>query len=287
MTVQRILAVVVVYCQHWANVASANYLISQLNADDSAPEFKIDRLIVYDNSPTPLALPILSHSRIDYKHNADNGGTRSAYEYALAAALRSGHEWILLLDQDTYLPDNFCSSLIHSRGMCNISQADVLLPQVEDRGRYISPSRINAVGSIVPLTMEVLNGEAGCNGITGIASGSLIRTLAFCQVPTFPPELWLDFVDHWLFHQLNLLGSKFLFIDVTLQHELSILSMSKVSRQRLFGILNGERIFAGSLGTTVKLIYPIRLVLRFVRLTVACPSAAKDFLAWFWLKLIQ
>ena len=285
--VQRALVVVVVYCQQWSDVAAAKYLVEQLDAVQPASMFGIDRLIVYDNSPTSIAKPTYSHPLIHYKHNSENGGTRCAYEYALEEALRTGQEWILLLDQDTSLPDNFISSLIHSRGIYDINQVDVLLPRVEDQGRRISPTRINAFGSIVPLTDDVLNAEAGCSSITGIASGSLIRTLAFSQVPKIPSELWLDFVDHWLFHQLNLRGAKFSFVDVTLQHGLSILNMSNVSRQRLFSILDGERIFLASLGKIAKLIFPLRLLLRFVRLTFTCPAAAKDIVAWFGLRFLR
>jgi hypothetical protein len=292
--VQRVLAVVVVYRRQWEQVVSAKYLLDQLEIKSHSAlgtlQFELDRLIIYDNSPLPMAMPLCDHVHISYKHNPENGGTRSAYDYTLAEAIIAGQEWILLLDQDTSLPDDYLASACNSLGINsaqNIQDIDVLLPRVVDQGRNISPARITLLGSIVPLTNNVLATAQGRFNLTGVASGSLIRTSALGQIPKLPSELWLDYVDHWIFHQLNKNGARVAFVDATLQHELSIMSMSHVSEQRLHSILNGELIFTRSLALPARLIYPIRFIARLVRMSFTCRPAAKNMAAWFLLRFAK
>lgn len=290
-TTQRLLAVVVVYCKSWNEVACASYLLEQFENPRLSKGcdiiFQIERLIVYDNSPNPMAMPLHFDERIDYKHNPGNGGTRCAYDFALAEAVKRGYEWVLLLDDDTHLPFNFLSVVSNSCNLELLNELDVFLPRVDISNKQISPSYISNFGSIVQVahTLRTSN-KLPIKGITGIASGSIIRTSALVEIPQLPSMLWLDFVDHWIFHQLNLRMAKYLIIDITLQHKLSILNMSEVSRERLFSILDGESVFIGSLGYLAKAIYPFRLLLRFIRFVITCPPAARNMAKWFWLRFL-
>jgi GT2 family glycosyltransferase len=283
MTDQRVLAVIVVYGRKWEEVVAANYLIAQLDTHPSRSRFLIDKLIIYDNSPVSMAMPARNHSQVHYLHDRQNGGTRSAYDFALAQALDGGQEWILLLDQDTVLPEDYLDSVSDSVAARRVDEIDVLLPWVADQDRAISPARITRLGSIAPLKKNRYRSDGSeCVNLTGIASGSIIRTSALRSIPTLPPQLWLDYVDHWIFHQLNLAGAKMVVVDATLQHALSIMNISDVSSQRLHSILDGERLFSRSLGLTAAFIYPLRIALRLVRLSLTNRAAAKNLRHWLW-----
>ena len=291
LTTQRLVIVVVVYRRSWRDVTSGKYLIEQLNnrfnsKSDEKP-FQIEKLIVYDNSPTQMAMPSYIDKRIDYKHNPDNGGTRAAYDYALSMSLMVGGDWILLLDQDTFLPDNFLISVKKSITANILNEVDVFFPWITDGGHFISPSYISLSGSIAPYNKKTSMHSFLIKGITGIASGSIIRTSALTSLPPLPSELWLDFVDHWIFNQLKLNGKKYFVLDVTLQHELSIMNMAAVSSQRQFSLLDGERIFVASLGGTARFVYPFRLLLRLVRLVMVSPQTAMNMVNWLWLRLVR
>jgi hypothetical protein len=290
--IQRLLVIVVVYRRCWNEVASANYLIEQLEKFNQSQEndlgFRIDKLIIYDNSPSAMLQPPKLDDRIDYKHNPENGGTRAAYDYALTQAIGAKQEWIFLLDQDTSLPDNFLVALNTSFSGHHLVGIDVLLPRVTDHGLEISPSYISRLGSIVQAANNSqYSHQFPLKGLTGIASGALIRTSSLNKISKLPPNLWLDFVDHWIFQQLNLNGAKYLILDITLQHQLSIMNMSEVSRQRMLSLLDGEFVFVGSLGKLAKITYPFRLLFRFLRFAIACPSAAKNMTYWLWLRVTR
>ncbi|MES3023180.1 MAG: glycosyltransferase [Pseudomonadota bacterium] len=286
-SVQKVLAVIVVYNCHWDAVVAAGYLLRQLERATPQAPLQLDRLVIYDNSPLPMAAPAAPHARIDYRHDPGNGGTRGAYDYALQQAGAGGQAWLLLLDQDTLLPDNYLQKASEACAAHPGRQVDLLFPRVEDAGRCISPGYVTRLGSVAPVAKGALPGDTARRGLTGIASGSMVRAAAWRKIAPLPPQLWLDYVDHWIFHQMNLGGASGALVDATLQHKLSILNMAEVSRQRLDSILDGERLFMRSLGLPARLAYPVRLLLRLARLRASCPPAASNMLAWLSLRFAR
>ena len=64
-------------------------------------------LLIYDNSPVSQTSDCLNIFSTIYKTNIKNGGVSAAYNYAYEIAKKHNYEWILLLDQDTELNENY------------------------------------------------------------------------------------------------------------------------------------------------------------------------------------
>lgn len=288
--VQTCLVVIVIYNKGWAEIPSSKFLINELkkNKNNKKNIFSLEKILIYDNSISTIgSFPDLSGS-IQYVNNFNNGGTRDAYIFALEEANKCGYDWLLLLDQDTDLPENFFFKteeyfLRHSNEL-----AQVILPQIYDGSHMVSPSRISLFGSFRgDSCLQPEQMFAAKKGITGIASGSLIAVSAFNRLPIIPQALWLDFVDHWIFLGLNKLGLSFYISGALLRHKLSIIDMPNVGKKRLFSILDGERLFIGGLGFVPRLLYPFRITYRYLKFSFFYPNIAKYMRAWICERFIR
>ena len=64
-------------------------------------------LVIYDNSARPQKINGLNSFPTRYQSNVENGGVSAAYNYAYEVAKKHNYKWILLLDQDTELNENY------------------------------------------------------------------------------------------------------------------------------------------------------------------------------------
>lgn len=272
----RLMAVVVVYQRPLATVRAWPFLQTLLSGSKETG-FDLQQLLIYDNSPQPPAALEPSTPRCMQVHDASNGGTAAAYTRACAVASDIGIDWLLLLDQDTALPETFLAdaalALANSQG-----QAVALVPWVVQGARVISPSRVTARGGIVSLQPD--GGPIDTTGLTAIASGSLLHVPTLASILPFPEGLWLDYVDHWLYLQLQRRGCPVAVFDARLQHELSVFTPRTLSARRLRSILDGEAAFTALLGPQARRAYPFRLAARTLRYAAIRPDLAWQMLAW-------
>ena len=86
------------------------------------------KLIIYDNSPEPQRESLEFPFKHEYVHNPANEGVSAAYNYALQVAKRKDYDWLLLLDQDTDLPEDYISKLsnIISDPICDNNVAAIV-----------------------------------------------------------------------------------------------------------------------------------------------------------------
>ena len=105
----QIVAVVVLYKRKPERSETINSLATVFKRN---PELlRSIRVLIWDNSPTaidPLYLPFAC----DYKHAGRNVGTSGAYNNAMEFADAQGSPWLLLLDQDTTLSDEFLPRML-------------------------------------------------------------------------------------------------------------------------------------------------------------------------------
>lgn len=288
--IETFLAVIVLYNRKWIDAPSSSFLLEELRkihkSNSGECALSLMSLLIYDNSPTTISNNFNFPEGVEYVNNVLNGGTRSAYKYALDLANREGIQWVLLLDQDTCLPNNFFTKVADSINFCLNEGVEVLLPRAIDGDIEISPSYISVFGSIKKISNTAeLEFSTFKKYICGIASGSIIKVAALNSLPAMPPILWLDYVDHWIFLSLNKLGVKFSIIDVVLEHQLSILNIRCIDKKRIFSILDGEREFISALGSRAKIIYPFRIIFRYIKFKIAHPEVAKFMSEWIWTKL--
>ena len=273
----RVMAVVVVYERGLTRVEAWQTLQRLLHVEGNEAH-ALAHVLIYDNSLLPLAQPKTSIARCSYRHDPGNGGTAAAYAHAADVATELNIDWLLLLDHDTHLParflDDACAALQASKAL----KPAALLPWVCHEGTVVSPARVTRFGSIRPLRRgAAIQPDAR---LTAIASGSLLRVSALRALLPIPAELWLDYVDHWVFGELHAQGATVVVFEQVLRHDLSIASPASLSTRRLSSVLDGEARFHRTLGQPARLIYPVRLLARMLRMLWLSPPLARHTVGW-------
>lgn len=256
-----IVMVIVVYEMKMTNSPTILCLINAFQYCD----FSNVCIIIYDNSCK--SQNNISNIPFDYIyfHNQSNGGLCAAYNYTLKYALENKISWLLLLDQDTsvtteYFKKAFCSAkeLLHN------NEVVCILPRtISNSSDLISPTKVSIWG---------WNKWAGdlvgtCSiQITGINSGTLLRTSFMSSIGGFNADYKLDMLDHWYFFKVFTARKKFYILDVSIFHSLSILNYENISLARHSSILDSEILFMiNNKSKKYIMVYQIRLILRFLR----------------------
>jgi hypothetical protein len=221
--------------------------------------FELHHCLLYDNSPASLidvdALP----AGMSLIEAPGNRGTAGAYAEATAMAEAKGCEWLLLLDQDTELPADYLRRAAEAAEAA--PDAAILVPRVHHGRHLVSPARITAWGSIRPASNPL-----SVPGVpTAISSGILVRTAAIASILPFPKEIWLDYVDHWMFLSFAGRDRTIGLIDVDLSHDLSIRTPSRLSSDRLRNILEAESVLYCRLDARARAWLPVRRLMRAIR----------------------
>lgn len=270
-----VLAVVVVYQRKLEEVRAWRALQAALAAGPPAGghDLRLEHVLLYDNSARAQAGPLQTGKhRISYFHDTQNGGTARAYTLAAQMARDKQIEWLLLLDHDTDLPDDFFVHASSTLAAWTGPPAAMLLPWIHDGALPLSPATVSLFGGIRPLSPG--DSAKAHRSLTGIASGSIVRSSALMQLCPLPPALWLDFVDHWLCAQLRTRGWPLLIFQARLQHDLSINDVARIEPDRLRSILEGEAAFVGGLPWLARSVHPFRLLWRALRYLVQQPALA-------------
>lgn len=264
MAEQGMLAILVLYGRDLADAAPWPLLASWLEGTDGSC---LRHCLIYDNSPVPGKVPALP-ANTRFVSDPSNGGTAAAYHAAARHAAEQRCEWLLLLDQDTVLPPDYLERVQDTAAAT--PDAVALVPQVLHGDDPVSPAIIDASGSVVPCARP----SQAVGITTAISSGVVVRCASMMSM-TFPPEIWLDYVDHWMFLDFNRRGKRVAFIDARLSHDLSVRTPKTLSPFRLRSILAAESAFYRALGGRGLAMLPLRRLLRSLRyLLVGRPALA-------------
>jgi GT2 family glycosyltransferase len=267
MATNKVLAVVVLFNKKFEDVPIASQLIEWLQLTVESNRLNLDYCLIYDNSLTAQSSDLLCNNHcIEIIHDPSNGGTRAAYMKAVERANEKGCEWILLLDHDTLVDERFLleteDSVFANSQNENIS---VILPTIFDGGIQVSPSIITNYGRTFPFSndnkIKLSNAQ-----LTAIASGSLIKTKSFLRLLPIPEVFKLDYLDHWLFRQIQLHGEVLTFSTARINHSLSVLSLSTLSPSRYGKILDAEIAFLQSSSEYSKMLHLLWSILRMIKL---------------------
>lgn len=197
-------------------------------------------LLVYDNSPTEQLNTFDGNGfgRFTYLHDPRNSGLAAAYNFGLEQARQSGTDWLLLLDQDTELQDDYVQSLFAAIESSPQASVCALIPKLMRGGTVLSPQRVGRFNnrSVAPEYTGISSDR-----LTALNSAACLRVRAVEEIGGFPREYWLDFLDHAVFHRLQETGGKVLVFDAVIQHQLSLLNLEhEMSLQRYVGLLAAE-----------------------------------------------
>jgi GT2 family glycosyltransferase len=242
-----VLAVIVLYNRSFKDVPCEHRLKHWLNASEvSSAHFNLAHVLIYDNSPVVQAIDFNGSDHMELLHDPFNGGTRAAYLHALKVAKAKGFPWILFLDHDTDLPHDFF--LDAERALVTTRQGTTVcavVPRVSDGSDAISPSWTTSYGRFYAY-QEPQTALGERSGLTAIASGSIVRTESLVAVLPIPAAFSLDYLDHWLFRELQRQGERITVSAALVDHSLSVQSMKSMNIGRYSAILAAELVFLRS-----------------------------------------
>jgi GT2 family glycosyltransferase len=258
-------AVVVLYRCELSASQSVSSLVHLLNEN---PEFAGRlSLMLYDNSPQAHACNLQANFPIEYIHDASNGGLASAYNTALRRAESDGHEWLLLLDQDTSPTREFLFELLETATALHATaEVAAIVPKLVVHGVIHSP----ATQFIIQMRRQfrrpakpIAQDAVGVlqQPLSAYNSGATIRVSALRSIGGFPPEFWLDYLDHAVFHALYVRGYRIHVMLAKLMHEASYSDPGSVPFWRLHNVLMAQTLYVKRSGNVMdRLLYRIWLL---------------------------
>jgi len=262
---QAVLAVLVLYQVDASGSPALMSFVQALGETGLASQF---RLLIYDNSPSRSFVPDVMPLPSSYIHDPANSGLTGAYNTALRLAEKEGHEWLMLLDQDTVINASYLKELL-LRLVEVASNRDcvALAPRLLTENETISPARVLRWGRLLPI-VNTMSGITPWE-IVALNSGALLRVSAVRALGGFNPEFWLDYLDHWIFNRLHHAGYLVYVMDAELQHKLSVRSMADMPIARYKNILLAEgRFYRCCKPPLENLIYSLRLLARALKMLV-------------------
>jgi len=226
------------------------------------------KLIVYDNSLIKQDVHSLMPFECLYVHNPRNEGLAIAYNYALKEATKKSCDWLLLLDQDSSLPENFLCNLSHV--LANHGQKNSLaavVPKMRYKKTIFSPTKV-FFGGIVRAIDQRYTGICTFKNIFAIGSGCVVNVSFLQKIGAFNEAFPMDCLDRWLFLTINKMGGKVYVTDSIIDHEVSVMNFDKLMNENRYkSILKYETLFIKSFTTKIEnYIFYLRLIKRTVYL---------------------
>ena len=227
------------------------------------------KILIYNNSPeieTPQ-----SNDYVIYTPT-ENLMLAGAYNYALQKAIENKAQWLLLLDQDTELNQDYFERLNAFLNKTDVSSVyDVVVPTLSIGDKHLSPiAYYKSTGPFIShLNKPLRNNEDVVKYVTNegknyaaFNSASLLSIEILQRINGFDENYPLDMLDHKYYHLLNKLGAKIYILDAHLKHTLSLLEKENtMSVTRYQGYIDKCFIFAKALGFTAVLVQKLRMLI--------------------------
>jgi len=201
------------------------------------------RVLLWDNSPVPaseVSLPF----RFELRHGGHNVGTSGAYNHAMELAESLSCPWLLLLDQDTQVSEEFLQGMIrYGEQFEQVAEVATVVPFIFSHGALVSPRRMLRFNRMqqIPVTFCGLCKDKAY----AVNSATLLRVAALKEVGGYSDEFWLDLSDVYVFQALHREG-KHMYVACDLRVEHSIASMDfdkEMSPERYRNFLAAESAY--------------------------------------------
>lgn len=214
-------------------------------------------LVIYNNdSNQTITYP--KHLVVNSKENVKLPG---AYNFALQRAIESGKEWILLLDQDTEIPEDYFPGLDKLFATDASGNLAAVVPVLVSGDKVVSPKLITP-----NMRFERDLEQTGYTDkrLNAFNSMSLFRVEFIKSIGGFNTDYPLDYHDHWCYHQLYKHKKLVYILDVKANHDSSFVQLEdNISMDRYKEFLATEnRFIRNEIGMPVFLFYKIKLILR-------------------------
>ncbi len=182
----------------------------------TSPSKHSKSIFLYDNSLSAQELPS-GNDMIYYHHNPLNAGVSAAYNEGFRKAKQLNKKWLLLLDQDTELPENALKN--YGYNLSIHPNKGVFAPVIMDGDQLISPFKLRWGKGI-----KIKSRQPGVHSfrhLCVINSGLLISCNVFESAGGYDERFPLDFSDLIFIERLSAITPEFILADITLRHSLS------------------------------------------------------------------
>jgi GT2 family glycosyltransferase len=191
----------------------------------------------------------------------ENKKLEGAYNFALGKATQSGRDWILLLDQDTVIPENYFNELEQLFSEHIQPDLAAIVPKLVSNNKIISPVRVS---SLMRFESEINIIGYTKKRINALNSLSLFNVQFINSIGGFSKDYPFDMHDHWCYNQIYKHQKSVFIMNVIGEHNSSFVDFeNNVSDSRYREFLDIQRKFTrNELSCYVYLFYKIKLLLR-------------------------
>lgn len=199
------------------------------------PEERV-AVVVFDNTPRKEDRKknenfcYNEYVEVFYFTENENRGLPYAYNLFAEKLEQLSKNWMVLLDQDTSLPDDFVVKYLAAD-----SSNFVNCPLVFSNGNLMSPSKFhNYRPSPVTITDQK---SLPLSDLTCINSGLMISVAFYNQIGGYNPNLFLDFCDHDFIERVKKAGvTQIGIVDCKLVQDFSAVSHTKAQSLFRYGL---------------------------------------------------
>ncbi|MFD1317123.1 glycosyltransferase [Loigolactobacillus zhaoyuanensis] len=250
------LTAVVVFYQTELQTAITLQSLAQSSGPTTQKLLEQTHFVLYDNSPQPHTTEQLGWlPDFEYHHDSRNLGIATAYNFGLKKAQENKSQFLWLLDQDTSLTADFIDQLWQQVTQSAVEQA--IVPQIEAAGVLMSPRDIRSPFKVIPLALGQQQHALAIN------SAAMIQVDFLSQLGGFSQDFQLDFLDNWLFYQIDQHQGTVQVLSSVLQHELSVMNTQQIKMPRYRSIITAEWRYYHQYQKISELHYRYHLILRF------------------------
>jgi hypothetical protein len=239
---------------------SLNRSITFLSLQDKLEKISVEYEIIIYNNDKNQKIEDPGYLIVNSEENQKLSG---AYNFALERAVKNGKKWILLLDQDTVIPENYFEELQKLLISDYSSDLVAIVPILESEGRILSPKKISS-----NMRFESDINETGYTRkrINAVNSMSLLNVNFIETIGGFCKDYSFDLLDQWYYNLIYKHKKLVYILPVTSKHDSSFANIENVSVNRYKEFLNVESTFIrNDLGCGKYIFYKLKLVLRSVK----------------------
>ncbi|MBE6312749.1 MAG: glycosyltransferase [Bacteroidales bacterium] len=217
-------------------------------------------LMIYNNS-ADILIPQGDYKLIVPEENRMLAG---AYNEALKEAAANGCDWLLLLDQDTRITENYIEALNHFFSL--ETKVCAAFPVLENKNLYLSPHAYSPFWGPWFSTRKLNYGMVKNKYVSAFNSATVFSVSDIESIGGFPEDFPLDMLDTCVCYRLSRSGKSFFVLNCVLQHDLSVQDYEhNMNKTRYLSLIQAENRLALQMGITVYMSLKMRLLLRFVK----------------------
>ncbi len=232
--------------------------ITFISLTEQLNKISIDyELVIYNNDINQK----IEDSRFTIVNSKENSKLEGAYNFALQRAIKNTKKWILLLDQDTLIPNNYFEKLNKLFDKDLSTDLVAIIPKLVSKEKVLSPKLLS---SKMRFERDIQNIGFTNDRIVAFNSMSLFRVEFIKSIGGFSKDYPFDLHDHWCYNQIYKQNKSVYILDVTTEHDSSFINFEEnVSIARYKDFLQTENRFIRSeMGFYLYFFYKIKLILR-------------------------